>query len=138
VREASSDRAAVPHLAVADAVRRDRQHAAVLLDDLRCRNRGMRRERPDPQFFSLDLDPVQSGNPAKVDERGRLGEPELHHRQERVATGQRPRFAVARQQPDRLVEARRAMVREFRWTLCVHGAPLSSSPLASPARHGSV
>src|SRR5215831_924617 len=94
----------------------------------------MGRECTDPQLASLLLDPVKTGNPADVDDRLRLREPQLHHRQERVPAGQRPHAAVDRQQLDRLVEAGRPVVRELRWTLCVHGGS-SQLLAASIARH---
>src|SRR5262249_19801204 len=64
------------------------------------------------------VEPVETGAPADGDDRPRLGEAELNHRQQRVASGECAGVVVGREQPSRLLDARRPAVVELGWTLC--------------------
>jgi hypothetical protein len=69
-------------------------------------------QRPEREAAVAALDPGE-GKVADVDQQARLGEAEAHHRDEALATGQRPRLdAGARQRLDRLGDRLRAGVLE--------------------------
>ena len=122
--ERAADRAAVAHRRVGDhllGLAHDREVPGeqVGLEDV-----AVARQRADPDLAALLADVAELGL-ERVDVDQVLGrrEPQLHHRQQRVAAGDEPGLrAEPLQQRDRLVDARRARVVERRRYL--HVLPL--------------
>ena len=77
--------------------------------------------------------PASPSIPREVDERRRPGEPEVEHRHEALAAGERLRVLVRGEQRERLVERRRPVVRERRGLHCVGRAPRAGPASAAGA-----
>ena len=61
-------------------------------------------------------DPVESGNPADIDDESRLGQPHLHQRQQALAAGENLHVvSMRREEVDRLVERTRRVVFKGAW-----------------------
>jgi hypothetical protein len=82
VRYRAADRATVPDLRVADLRRRVRQDRDLGLEDLRVHQVGVPGRGADHDLVAVDRDAGQLGEPGDVDEHRRLGQPDLHHRQQ--------------------------------------------------------
>lgn len=69
--------------------------------------------RADDNFAALETNPFQLGDAGKVDEMGRHGEAQLHHRNEAMAAGDETGVGIQpAKQGDRLRETGRAMILE--------------------------
>ena len=104
MRDRAADRAAVPHLRVADEVGRVRNDRAPLreqrvADDLRVAG-----ERSDRDPVAVLAHVAQVPQPADVDEERRAGEAEAQERNERMTAGEQLRILVTPEQLDRPVE----------------------------------
>jgi hypothetical protein len=67
--------------------------------------------RPDDKLVAVDADAGQLGQPGDVDEHGGHRQPQLHHRQQRVAAGQQLRVvAVLGEQGQRVRRGFRRLV----------------------------
>ncbi len=103
VRERAADGAAVPDLGVADLRGRVGQDRRLRLQQRRSGDLGVPRRRADDHLVALEPDARQLRHPGDVDQHGRLGEPDLHHRQQRVAARQQLGvLAVLGQERDRV------------------------------------
>ena len=107
-------RAAMAHRRIADHAGELGQRRQRLLHDLRVRHLDMRassrRSRSSGPCSSMPVRP--SIWPMSMS-CGRLGEPQLHHRQQRMAAGEELRLRVLGQQVDRLPDRGRAVIVEF-------------------------
>jgi hypothetical protein len=102
VRERAADGAPVPDLRVADLGGGVRQQRCRLPHQRRGGQLGVPRGRSDDQLTVRAADPAQPVRPADVDQHRGRGQPQLHHRQQRVAAGQQLGVvAVLGQQADR-------------------------------------
>ena len=81
---------------------------------------GVRGRRADTERSAFLAYPRQLGNATDVDQVRRLGKPELHHREQAVSAGdQLAVVSELREQCERFLDARRAMVFE---RCRIHGA----------------
>ena len=111
VGEASADRAAIPHLKVADPLRALVQRYESGSRELGCsRELVPRRKRSDVEIVAASLDTAKLER-ADVDEQRRPGDAELHHRQKRLPSGDRLRVRLGKEL-ERLVERRRTRIPE--------------------------
>ncbi len=100
--ERPADRAPVAHERVGDDPLGLGEDAVVLGQQRRVEHGGMARHRPDSDLVAVELDVVEVGQAVDVDERLGAGQPELHHRQQAVASRQQPSVrSVAGEQRDR-------------------------------------
>src|SRR3954470_14710495 len=67
----------------------------------------------DHDRTALQLDAGETFDLTEIDDVGGLGEPELHHRDQRVATGQQLRLGKLGQQIGRLTDRGGAVILEF-------------------------
>ncbi len=79
--------AAVTHLRVADVAGGMGQQRDVLAKEIRCLDVHVAGHGADRDLVAFVTDVRQVGEPADVDQHARLGESQLHHRQQAVATG---------------------------------------------------
>src|SRR5215469_2947959 len=113
--ERAADRPPVAHDRVGDHLLRVVQDRAVLARRSRGKQLRMPGQRPDPQLATVHLDIGQLAEPVDVDQRLRLREPQLHHRDQAVPPGQDPRLrAVPGQQPERVLDAGCLLVLDMR------------------------
>lgn len=94
VRQTASDGAQVPHAAIADARGDEGKHALRDLGELAVLDRRVGDRGPDEQVAVPRLDAFQLRKPADVDQQLGPGEPQVHHRDERLAAGQHLAGAV--------------------------------------------
>ena len=132
MRDGAADRAAMPHLWIADEPRRMRDDRAVLLHERVVRQVVMTCERPDRQLLARVAHVRELVDPADVDEQRRLREPELHERQERVTAREELRV-IAPEELEGFVDGAGTLVVE----LCGdHRAPPFASAIARQTRSG--
>ena len=108
--DVAADRAAVAHLHVGDLggdLGEDRPGDVHLR---RAHHLRVGRHRAEPQRVARDRDRAQLVEPVQVDEHVRRGGARLHHVDERLAAGERPRALVRAQERDRLVHRGRPRV----------------------------
>jgi hypothetical protein len=119
----AADGPAVAHRRVGDQLLGLADDREALGEQVGLEDVAMPRERADAHLRALVADVGQLAlERVDVDEVLRRGQPQLHHRQQRVAPGDQPRLgAEPLQQRDGLVDARRARVLERRGYL--HAAP---------------
>jgi len=94
VGQRAADRAAVPDLRISHQRGGVGQQRRLGPHQLRGSQAGVRRRRADHQLVTIDPDAGQVGQPADVDEHRGSGQPQLHHRQQRVAAGQQLRVVA--------------------------------------------
>jgi hypothetical protein len=88
VGEGAADRAPVADLRVADLRRGVRQQRGLRPDQVRGRDVGVAGGGADHQVVAVSPDAGQLAQAADVDKDRGIGEPQLHHRQQRVPAGQ--------------------------------------------------
>ena len=142
VRERAADRAPVPDLRVADLRGGVGEYRRLGLEQLGIGHLGVPGGRADDHLVALDPDAGQLGDPGDVDQHGGLGQPHLHHRQQRMAAGQQLGvLAVLGQQRQRvrggvgdLVVERRGDHARAHGPVGGVGGPGRGRPTASPPR----
>ena len=87
VGDRATDRAAVTHLRIADVAGRMGEQRHVLGEHRALLDVHVPRHRADRDVVAGVADVRQVGQPADVDQHARLGEPQLHERQQAVPTG---------------------------------------------------
>ena len=97
VRERAAERAAVPHLAVADGGRRGREQRRVPPHQVRGRDLGVCGHRADDEGVAVEPDAAQAGHAAQVHQQGRRGQAQPQHRQQLLPAGEN--LAPRRPQP---------------------------------------
>ena len=112
MRQRAADRAAVTDLRVADQAGRVGDQRAVLLGERVVVQLVVARARPDRQVVAPVPHPAQLGHPADVDQRARLGEAQLHQREEAVAAGDELGVLLRAQQLEGVVGQLRDLVVE--------------------------
>ena len=131
VHERAADRAAVADLPVADETRHVRQQRHPLGQQRGVHDVGMTGGRADRDVAVVLADVGQLRDAGDVDEDGRGGEPQLHHRQQRMAAGDELGVvAVLGQRRERRLDRRRAARTRTRRGSCRR----SRAPRASTAR----
>ena len=112
VRDGAADGAAVANLRVADLPRGVGDDGALLAQERARRDVVVAGQRADRDPIAVVLDVREVGEPSDVDEKGRLGEAQLHERQQRVPAGQQLRVLALPEQADRVVDGGRNLVVE--------------------------
>jgi len=89
---------------------------------------------PDDQGVALAPDSGQAGHAAQIDQVTRLGQPEVHQRDQALAPGQHPGLGIGMlgEQPDRLVQGGGGGVVKRRWFQ--RRPPECALPMLLPAR----
>ena len=113
VGDRAANGAAIANLRIADRGRHRREPRQSLLKHRRIGRVGMTRHGADDDRAALLLDTAQALDQRQIDERRRLRQPLLHHRQERMSAGQQLGLRVARQQTGRLADRGRTMESEI-------------------------
>jgi hypothetical protein len=115
VGEAAADRAAVADGGVPDPRERRREERGALAHERVALGGTLTSERADVEPAAVLADGLELGQPGEIDEGRRRREAQVEQRSEALAPGERLGVApVARQQRERLLEARRAVVVERR------------------------
>ncbi len=128
--KAAADRAAVSRLPVSDRKDGLRQQRQAPLDQLRKLDRALRRHRADRQLAALLANVGQTLDPVEVDQVIRIGNAQVEHRHQRLATGENPGVVEFPQVAERFAERSRQVVLE-RWRL---HRPLPSRRAGSGSR----
>ena len=116
--ERAADRAPVAHDRIRDDPFRVVQNREVLTGRRRAEQLRVPDEGADPQLIVLDRNPGQPVDPVDVDQGFRLGQPQLHHRDQAVAAREHPGFGPEPgQQLERMLHARRSLVLHVRRNL---------------------
>src|SRR5579875_121977 len=99
-------------------VPRLRTIGSVLPGDRRVQQVGVTGQRADRKLVAIDPDVAQLVQVGDIDQRLRLGQPELHHRDQAVPCGEHPGFRPRpAQQRERVINARRSLVLKVRGNL---------------------
>ncbi len=113
VGDVAPDRADIPHLRIGDDQRRFREDRRLGGDNPRGQQFVLGGGRADDEVRPVLANAFEFGDRAEIDEVGRFGEAELHHRNEAVPARQRARLlAQVAQQSDGLGNRLGAMVIE--------------------------
>jgi hypothetical protein len=116
VGDVAADGAAVAHLRVGDQPGRLAQQRHPPLQDRRRDEVVLHRHRPDADGVAVLADATQFVDAVEVDQVRRLGEAQLHHRQQAVAAGQQLGITAERaQQVQRLAHGAWCVVLEGGW-----------------------
>ena len=136
VREGAADRAAVADLRVSDLGRRPGQQRRLGADQLGAGHVVVPGGGPDHQVVTVDGDASQLVQRADVDQHRGNGEPQLHHRQQRVAAGQQLGLVAVLSQQFQRVPGRLgpSVVKRRRDHLATSGGELIMSAAARTAR----
>ena len=88
VGQRAAERAAVPHLRVGDRRGRLREQRRVLRHQRVVQHLVVGGHRADHDGVAVVADAAQLGDPADVDDRRRVGQPQPQHRDQRLAAGE--------------------------------------------------